>query len=151
MKHFFTFCLLLIFFTTTFGQSNFAGEYKLYTTGDTADIFGTILKLHCNNTFIKHDSIATGYGKWNIKNKNRLVIQFDSIAENNRMDIIKTKIVYILEDGRIFRKPIPKKEYTQSKKSMESYLPGWQSESFTTYKEKALKMYYRKVATYSCE
>jgi hypothetical protein len=152
MKHFFTSCLLLIFFITTFGQSNFAGEYKLYTTGDTADISGsTILKLNCNNTFIQHDSIATGYGKWNIKNKNRLVMQFDSIAENNRMDIIKTKIVYLIEDGRIFRKKIPKKEYTESKKSMESYLPGWQSESFTTYKEKALKMYYRKAAKYSCE
>lgn len=78
-------------------------------------------------------------------------MQFDSIAENDRMDIIKTTIVYILVDGRIFRKKIPKKEYTESKKSMESYMPGWQSESSTISKEKALKMYYRKAVTYSCK
>ncbi|MBC7626157.1 hypothetical protein [Ferruginibacter sp.] len=59
-----------------------------------------ILELNCNSTFFQHDTIATGYGTGSIKNNSCLTLQFDSIAENNRMDIVKTKIIYLFEEGR---------------------------------------------------
>jgi hypothetical protein len=157
-KYFFSF-LTLFFLSTTFGQTNIPGEYKLYTTGDSADISqGVILKLNCNNTFIQLDTIATGYGKWYIKNNSRLTLQFDSIAENNRMDIVKTKIIYLFEDGRIYRKTIPKKEYTDYKNSVKNYFKSTNNpfqfanfESFSVYKAKELKRYYQKLKPYSCD
>ena len=78
-------------------------------------------------------------------------MQFDSIAENNRVDIVKTKIIYIIEDGRIYRKIIPKKEYTEFKKSVESYFKFGEFESFWVYKEKGLEIYYQKEVSYSCD
>lgn len=151
MKYLFIFFLLL-FFKSISGQGNFSGEYKLSTTGDMKDIStGTILKQNCNKTFILEDTIATGYGKWSIKNNDRLVLQFDSIAENVRMDIVKTRLLYFIEDGRIFRKKIPKKEYNEIKKAVKSFYHRSEMESFSIYKEKALKMYYQKIVSYSCE
>lgn len=151
--------LLLFFVLPTFGQTQIGGEYKLYTTGNSTDISqGVILKLNCNNTFIQHDTIATGYGKWSIKNNSRLTLQFDSIAENNRMDIVKTKITYLIENGRIYRKTIPKKEYTDYKNSVKNYFKSTNSpfqfanfESFSVYKAKELKRYYQNFKAYSCD
>ena len=151
--------MTLFFVSTTFGQTNIPGEYKLYTTGDSTDIAkGVILKLNCNNSFIQHDTIATGYGKWSIKNNSRLILQFDSIAENHRMDIVKTKIIYLFEDGRIYRKTIPKKEYTEYKNSVQNYFKSTNSpfqfakfESFSVYEAKELKRYYQKSQTYLCD
>ena len=158
MKKYLFSVLTLFFLSTTFGQTNITGEYKLYTTGDSTEISqGVILKINCNNTFIQHDTIATGYGKWSIKNNSRLTLQFDSIAENNRMDIVKTKIIYLFEDGRIYRKTIPKKEYTDYKNSVKNYFKSTNSpfqfanfESFSVYKAKELKRYYQKLKPYSC-
>jgi hypothetical protein len=159
MKNYFTSLLILFFMSSTFGQTKIDGEYKLYTNGDSTDISqGVILKFNCNNTFIQHDTIATGYGTWSIKNNSRLILQFDSIAENNRMNIVKTKIVYIIEDGSIYRKTIPKKEYTNYKNSVKNYFKSINSsfqfanfESFSVYKAKQLKRYYQKLKAYSCD
>ena len=159
MKKYFTSLFILFFLSPTFGQTKTGGEYKLYTTGDSADISQeVILTLNCNNTFIQHDSIATGYGTWSIKNNSRLTLQFDSIAENKRMDIVKTKITYLIEDGRIYRKTIPKKEYTDYKNSVKNYFKSINSpfqfanfESFSVYKAKELKRYYQKMKAYSCD
>ncbi len=151
MKSSFIF-FLLFFFKSVSGQVNFSGGYKLSTTGDIKNISaGTILKLNCNKTFILEDTLATGYGKWIVKNNNRLRLQFDSIAENSRMDIVNTKIFYFIEDGRIFRKTIPKKEYNEIKKVVRGFQHGGKIESFSIYKEKALKQYYQKISAYTCE
>ena len=158
MKKYFLSFLAHFFLSTTFGQTNTPGEYKLYTTGESTDIVqGVILTLNCNHTFIQHDTIATGYGKWSIKSNSRLTLQFDSIAENNRMDIVKTKIIYLFKDGHIYRDNIPKKEYTDHKNSIKNYFKSINSpfqfakfESFSIYKTKELKRYYQMWKPNSC-
>lgn len=74
------------------------------------------------------------------------------------MDIVKTKINYLPEDGRIYRKTIPKKEYTDYKNSVINYLKSINSpfqfagfETFSVYKEKELKRFYQKLKTYPCD
>jgi hypothetical protein len=159
MKKYFLSILTLFILSTTLGQTNISGEYKLYTKGDSTNILqGVILKLNCNNTFIQQDTFATGYGKWSIKNNSRLTLQFDSIAENQRMDIVKTKIIYLIEDGHIYRKVVPKKEYNDYKNLVKSYFKSINSpfqsakyESFAIYKAKELNRYYQKIRTYSCD
>ncbi len=125
MKYCSTLFLLLFFLKVTYGQESFSGTYKLGTTGDVKDIsVGTILKLNCNKTFVQEDTVAVGYGKWSVKSNNQLTLEFDSIAENGRMDITKTRIKYLIEDGRIFRKTIPKKEYKKFTNSIAGYYSG---------------------------
>jgi hypothetical protein len=157
-----TFSISLLFFcalSSTLGQKNISGEYKLYTSVDSTDISqGVILNLNCNNTFIQHDTIATGYGTWSLKNNIYLSLQFDSIAENNRIDIVKTKIIYKIKNDRIYRETIPKREYIEYMNSVKTYFRSIRSpfqlsefESFSNYKAKELKRYYRKSKEYLCD
>jgi hypothetical protein len=143
--------LLLILFTNVFSQVKFSGKYKL-----NAD-HNSILQLHCGNIFILDDSLAIGYGKWYVKNNNQLILEVDSIAMNNRMDReirrSNKKIVYNIEDGRIFRNKISKKEYRKLKKEFQKihWYHGETFGSFSTYKANQLKTYYQKTVQYSCE
>ena len=133
-------------------QMNHSGEYKLSTSGDIRHIVqGTILKLNCNNTFVQEDSVLVSYGKWSIKDNNRLIMRFDSISVKNKTRVDQATIVYIIQDGRIFRTKIPKKEYTELKKSIERDGRSLGFISFSAYEEMELKRYYQRIATYSCK
>lgn len=150
MKYFFIFFLLFLFKLVP-AQTNHSGEYKLSTSGDIRNIAqGTILKLNCNNTFVQEDSVIVSYGKWSIKDNNRLVMQFDSISVKNKTRIDQTTILYTIQDGRIFRTKIPRKEYTEFKRSFERS-GVLRFMSFSAYEEMELKRYYQRIAAYSCK
>lgn len=159
MKYFYCTLVLFIFLLPAFAQEGIAGKYKLSTSGDSSEIIqGVILTLNCNNTFIQQDTFAIGYGKWDLKKGNRLLIRFDSIAYKTKMVIVKTNITYLIKDGRIFRTTIPKKEYNMFTRETKKYLKSFDNpfrnvppESFSIYEAKELRRYYRQLEVNSCK
>lgn len=74
------------------------------------------------------------------------------------MDIVKTKIIYLFENGRIYRNTTPKKEYTEYRNSVKNYFKSTNSpfqfanfENFSVYETKELKRYYQKLKAYLCD
>ncbi len=159
MKYFYSTLFLFILLLPAFAQEGVAGKYKLSTSGDSSEIIqGVILTLNCNNRFVQQDTFAIGYGKWDLREGNRLLIRFDSIAYKSKTVIIKTNLTYLVKDGRIFRTNIPKKEYDKFTRETKKYLRSFDnpfrnvsSESFSVYKAKELRRYYSQLEINPCK
>ena len=150
MKYLLIVTINLSFFIQTSAQSNFEGEYKISTAGDTLDIKnGTVLALKCNNTFTQYDSGGIVYGKWYIKNKNKLKLEFDSMSINGKTAASNTKLEYRIEEGKIHSRTITTEEYNDYKKLNANFRGKVQK--FSDYKAILSKIYFLRYLTYNCK
>lgn len=141
----------IILFSHSVRGQTMGGEYKQYSDQNYTITYPRSWKLNCDMTFIAEDSIATVYGRWNIKNEIKLTIFIDSIKENGRMDLFNEKVKYIIRDNRIFRKSIPKKEYNELQSLNKHSFSGSKGEGFSKFKEREQSMYFQRVIEYKCK
>lgn len=135
-------------------QSLFQGEYRMDNIVDDSLLSTVILKLNCNGTYIRNisDSSQIAYGKWKMKSGN-LVLSGDSVFVNNKIEIVKYKLVYENIENKFHIKSVPKKEYLEMLSEVRKFVPNVKQtrEGYKEYEKQMKAGYYEKVIEYNCK
>lgn len=154
MRFIITVVILISLFNISKAQSSFSGEYRMNQVIDDSLRYFITLKLNCNGTYVRTDSDSSqiAYGKWKIKN-NDLVLSADSVFVNNKIEIVKYKLVYENIQNKYHIKSVSKKSFQEIVEATNKAFPGgvkFPKGAFKKYERDEKALYYEKVSVYNC-
>ena len=159
MKLHFEIFILMLFSQNVKSQANLFGEYKETSSKKDVQLDSAFLKLNCDLTFIRGDTIAIVSGKWQIDSENQITLLLDSIHSQGRSGDLKGKVKYSVKNNQISLKEeeYSKKEFEKTfKRAVKRY--GWKKPSraeidkqYEENKERELSKFFEKIISFECK
>ena len=139
-------CVLTLSITYGFGQDSLYGKYQELTTANDNWMISRILSLQCDMSFTIADSSVICYGRWKLKNENEISLNYDSVKVRGYTSSVNEKLEYLIENNRLRRKSIPKKEYKDLIKGFKK-----SSETFEEFKLREGQKYFQQIEKIKCD
>jgi hypothetical protein len=155
--------LLILFALTSFKfsycQDSIFGVYNIGTSLSGEKTHGTVLQLNCDHSYLRSDSIAKDWGKWELKDNNILILYIDTMSANGRTEKFEAKVQYKLIEQKLVLhdKEYSKKafkdfiRYVNKNTTNPMYKMRYSDESYEKYRLSTMNLYFERKETISCK
>jgi len=150
--------LALASFKLSYCQDSIFGVYNIGTSLPGEKTNGTVLKLNCDHSYLRADSITKDWGKWELKDKDLLILHIDTISANGRTEKFQVKVQYKLIGQKLV---LHDKEY--SKKAFKDFIHyvnknttdpmfkiRYSDETYEKYRLSTMNLYFEKKEIITC-